>query len=1511
MAQPQSYFSDDEFNAIFDAPATPATQALVGHPPEYFSDADFDKAFSDDPKIRADIENNYDYLAPVKALGAYYSNAFGLGSAQTVRSLRGRDALIGLANYDDIKDDASLARLQELEKQKGALDEEIDRYGLGWLKWAGAGVQAAPFMGRMQQEAFVTAAAGAGIGGAAGLAGGPFAEVTVPGGAVAGATWGYRTGLFSSSSSLMAGDMYLELRDAGVEDGNAKIGAVAAGGLMGLVETLQLKGLNQAGRAAFEAQFKSGAGKAALNHWFGEYVKEVGVQVTEEELQQVIDLATRHAFGAIDYTKSPDIWREELTQTLAEAFKASTVLVGGSQVSGTLVGKAAAKVGVMEIDPTVDIRTQVTGQIVGGKGGTVSLKDAFTIMANQESVQPTQQEVQQASVAEVGRTLDELVQPLFDEQGNLKPEARTEAQALLEDLQKQIENARPQAEDALKSDLPLEVTGRITELQSQTDQITTELQGLEKQFNAQDATNKQAETLKSDIAALQNEQKVYAAQIAQLNADVKTKEKAGESTDNIWKTLDKIGTKQEATVNKIEKAKAALAKLKVKPTDQILQKIQRLSDTQKSNLDDVELLQSGLFTPADIKNMDVKVKARQITKLKTDAFKQTVKAFDRGVREGRKASKSEMAFAQQRAVDLIKNSNLSAADKSKFLAAVKNIKTAEQFVKKAPELQQRIADLEEKQAVRDAKARLSDVFKRVRLYKSQFPKGKFTAEIQKAITEFAEYNKNPDKREAAIQAYQDALAKGEEITDQMLDAYNLAQFADLKGKDSIEINRIAAEFESLVKSGKFLSTKEMEKQRAETAERQQKAYDSIQGSDPYKNRDELPTWGNAVKKFKRNFFATGETFKGLMEMLSQNDKQKSLVGMFDEAAVRENYFRMEERWQKRVSTRMMEALDTILPGKTRKQKIKALERKLGQDTDKKVWGDYTNADGQVEEMVATRGELRKLWMEFQAGKVDDTIKESHRQGNKYTYKGDAAAGMSTEELLESTLSKEDIAIASAQFEIYEDIYQNLLNPYWRKQYKTDLPKAEMYSPIARQDFDIGDSKSLLEHFMAEGGVKPSSAIKRVKSYKPIALMDDMSVLSRHLEKIVRFVAYDEFDRHTRSVFNNGKIRTLIKNKYGTDVLGFVDRHRHDITTGRALFADNAWRFMDTFRRKISTAYIGGKLGAIPKQATAMLTALAKVGPIEFTFALAETTLNPVGTYKTMAQSATVRRLIQANDRDIIDVLARRKAKGAHNIVDTFLNIFLAPIRVGVGYGVLVSSKAVYNQEMKKSKNQSAAIDVANRFVTDTQQAGFIENLSAVERSGPLGRLLTMFGGDPLQSARQIIRANRDILNNPKDFNAYVKALRTYAVFHLAVPLAFQVAANAVDSDPEGEYDDWKLLRTAMFGPWLQIPIIGDTLNFGLVQLQNKLFATDEFAFEPSSPALAVLVSSAKGGVAAYETFTDDGEKWYDALYNLSKATPLLPSALGGGLPWPAFVGLLKPFKPEKKKKKSGIKFSGG
>ncbi len=94
------------------------------------------------------------------------------------------------------------------------------------------------------------------------------------------------------------------------------------------------------------------------------------------------------------------------------------------------------------------------------------------------------------------------------------------------------------------------------------------------------------------------------------------------------------------------------------------------------------------------------------------------------------------------------------------------------------------------------------------------------------------------------------------------------------------------------------------------------------------------------------------------------------------------------------------------------------------------------------------------------------------KGNGWTFTGETPQGTSFEEQIKSLMTNEDVAVAQAMLDFYQD-YHARFNVPFREKYGVDLPMRENYSPLSRKGYQVDPGNSF-----EFGSILPKAAITR-------------------------------------------------------------------------------------------------------------------------------------------------------------------------------------------------------------------------------------------------------------------------------------------------------------------------------------------------------------------------------------------------------------------------------------------------
>lgn len=571
----------------------------------------------------AEVNPDGGFFGQVNTLSKYFKNKYDRGyhgfigdmAMFSVMQNGGEGFEEALIEYDE-------ARLKKEEKVVGDLRGKV--FFPQFFNAAGLAVENLPMLMETTKAGVIAAPAGAAAGAATGAAAGAVAGMINPAPGPediatigSGAVWGgvrgtgiaFTTGTGILSGEMMAGNMYKELRLAGVDNDVATKASYASGAIMGLIEAVQIKGLGAAGKASLKGALKTPGGKAAVRAFLKDYAKEVGWQAVEEELQELTAISTELLVNEIDSGANLDerlTWKnmgKRLWDAGSQGLQASAFLVGGSKAVGTAAGStvSATKEGVKALAKSAKIKdiatksAQITRESrqwaqaeafktkLGAEvmtrvaNGKMSIVDTFKLIKEGlTNLQPDAQSVEEARQMGVSETVDMVQENLVDQDGkvivnnetaNLKATITQEVTEVDGEIvevtgDEQLDSTGDADSMAVRdgsgstdTNVPetlsedsgqVEIDARREYVSGELDRVDTELETAEKERSEKDQANARLAEITQRNQDINARQKSVAAEIKKKQGERAQRVKDGKQVSDVDKSLSRLTAEQDA-----------------------------------------------------------------------------------------------------------------------------------------------------------------------------------------------------------------------------------------------------------------------------------------------------------------------------------------------------------------------------------------------------------------------------------------------------------------------------------------------------------------------------------------------------------------------------------------------------------------------------------------------------------------------------------------------------------------------------------------------------------------------------------------------------------------------------------------------------------------------------------------------------------------------------------------------------------------------------------------------------
>ena len=883
--------------------------------------------------------------------------------------------------------------------------------------------------------------------------------------------------------------------------------------------------------------------------------------------------------------------------------------------------------------------------------------------------------------------------------------------------------------------------------------------------------------------------------------------------NEIARNLPKFSDEEEAQYEQFKKLVSPKELDKISDVEQLKQKIK-----ERAKVDNIlysqEMTDSEMFDKfkerrfmalaekgvSKIEKEEIKMENKTLRKLKAN-LKQRMAGFDTGVNTGTVATKKEIKSVQTSIIQMLKDSNLEANDKAKFISFIKNTQTQAQLEKRVEEINERISRLERLSASRKLVAEIKKVLKSTKI-KPRFrkPKGRLTPETQAMLDKIREaVGLTRDQAAEKLQANLDKFQSGIMPIEVAIENKLLSMFSGLEVKSPEKLQEILEQITDIKNTGRMLNELKAFNIASELQALRDFVVDRVTGGKGITPGFETTGLQKTrSQKTKSAMKSIGHkmvfSWDGRLDALEFNNKAgtevlKKKLGVLEQE---NSYKKLQKEYIENFGEIIAEAYGV-------KNNTFKIQKKIIELQEEINLGKFKNSRGTEIELIMTKDEMIKRYMEFQ----DPTLTDSFLEGNLYT--GEII------DAIVSKLSVEDKKLATAQFKLYKKQY-DIINPVYSKINGVNLPFNEFYSPIAREGYQLDSSKGLgtfMEDANYRAAVTSGSFNTRVKNLLPIKKQGSLDVLNRHISETNYFAAWAEKIRQLDSVFKDQTVRTAIKQEFTPQFLNSIGNQIDDMTTnGNRNAREN--KAVNFFRKNFTVGSLMIKPTIAAKQMISTVAYLEKLNPIDFTVGVIDFWRSPIKNARILNSESIMIDTRGANmDRDIQAALDGDAFKH-YSKYKSFVNLMMMNVQLGDKGAILTGSWAYRRKLLKSGMNLKDVIKEYESFSSETQQSSDISRLSEVERGGSFEKLFTMYKSGPRQLFAKEFSVVRSMFQNGGFGKENIfKVVRVLAIYHILIPFIFQFVANLGGWDDE----DKKEYKNAMIlGSLSGLFIFGDIVG---------------------------------------------------------------------------------------------------
>lgn len=855
------------------------------------------------------------------------------------------------------------------------------------------------------------------------------------------------------------------------------------------------------------------------------------------------------------------------------------------------------------------------------------------------------------------------------------------------------------------------------------------------------------------------------------------------------------------------------------------------------------------------------LKAGVLDALEVKTTRAAVRAARKGFREGLAAGQQNVKTVQKAFVQVVKASGLTGKVREKHLRSIPNTTTIKQLEKKRTQI---LVDLE-----RQRKRQLRSAIKTV-LARAVKAKGTMTPTVQtivNSLSKIASFSKGDamaelDRRDGGIAKTPGPKERMENTLLAAIARPDTALTADLENILFEVFNEIT-EGKQIRTAGLLIKVLREDQTRARL----------LEAIGP---ESETPLTGFLEKVV--NIEAAGLSLNGawatkLRRVFASPNTELvegvlEAVRLFDEA-------RAFEQGKIDTTARLVELMQERFTGLSESKIFKMMYDSMTEEVQVGAGQRYTHAafEGEVgvsKPITMSRAELRQRVMEMRNDKLNALARAPN--GNAYTDEIIAALG--------AELTADDVKMIDAQQQFYNEYYERI-NKVYERIYGYSLPKVENYVPIQRERTSAEDPvDEFLQNIHFTGNLNPSAIQERQASVRPLVAANDVSRLQSHMMQMEYFIAFAEKVQFLNSVFggDNSAVAGRIRANYGSTMLSGILKDLEYFANRGILSSITGEKTWVGLLRNYSFAQLGLKPQIGLKQLVSSVAYVENVSTVDFMAGVAKFLVNPKKALRFLNEHSQFFRNRGVNiDQDFSDMTRDVNTfLGKRPTLTKWIMVF---IRWGDRGAIAIGGFAHIQAAMKAGKTQEQAFRSFERISVDTQQSQDPDQVSELQRTNALTRVMSQF----MSSANALARAEYvAIVEFARGRITRKELAKRFIVLHFLIPSMIQYITNGFN------WEDDDQLRAVILGAFNGVFVAGDAAEYLVGMI---LGSPDVFDLEIRHP-LEFFTDLGKA-IASFEEDDYSLEDFFEGINSLDRA--LRATGAVTGIPLGTFYNQIRGF----------------
>jgi hypothetical protein len=351
------------------------------------------------------------------------------------------------------------------------------------------------------------------------------------------------------------------------------------------------------------------------------------------------------------------------------------------------------------------------------------------------------------------------------------------------------------------------------------------------------------------------------------------------------------------------------------------------------------------------------------------------------------------------------------------------------------------------------------------------------------------------------------------------------------------------------------------------------------------------------------------------------------------------------------------------------------------------------------------------------------------------------------------------------------------------------------------------SEGLFDPEYRRASTRAGSSHKRVEGFNAKVLLD-LKVIGSHLNEVAHDLAYREVVMDGNKFLSNDKVREAIRAAIGPEyekqALVWLKAVANEWAIDRRGL-EGVDKFLQTARANTAIVGMGFRVSTMLSQTAGFSNSVQRLGSASMLAGLRDFYRNPFAMKAAVHEkSGEMRNRANDLERDIRLALQRMEGKASPlNSVRRFAFRGIALFDAAVS---LPTWMGAYNKGLREGMSEKDAVAYGDKMVRDTQGAGSVKDLSAIQRGGEALKLFAMF----YSYFNVYYNRQRGLVRDFRSADSFSDYMNVVAegMWLMVVPTLLAALLSGQGPDDDEEWWAWAS-RNVGFGVFSGIPWVRD------------------------------------------------------------------------------------------------------